>query len=110
MSELMQYLFSSLSVGCIYAFVALGLVVVANVTGVYNFATGDYVMSGGMIMAALSRGDVPIVLAVILTVLGVAGIAMAQERLTVAPVRGKLGPLGMVIASLGWSARRRWLP
>ena len=101
MDDLSQYFFSGLSVGCIYAFVALGLVIVSNVTGVYNFATGEYVMLGGMITAVTAAASWPLSLAVVAAMATVAGVAVLQERLTVAPVRGKLGPLGLVIASLG---------
>ncbi|MEI7626190.1 MAG: ATP-binding cassette domain-containing protein [Actinomycetota bacterium] len=101
MSDLSQYIFSGLSVGCIYAFVALGLVIVSNVTGVFNFATGEYVMLGGMITAVTLADSWPIWLAAVVAVVGVSAIAVVQERLTVAPVRGKVGALGLVIASLG---------
>ena len=47
MSEYVQYVLSGLSLGCIYALVALGIVLIVNVTGVYNFALGNYVMFGG---------------------------------------------------------------
>jgi branched-chain amino acid transport system permease protein len=101
MSDLPQYIFSGLSVGCIYAFVALSLVVVANVTGVFNFATGEYVMVGGMVTAVTSAAGWPMALCVVTAMVSVAAVGVVQERLTVAPVRGKLGPLGLVIASLG---------
>jgi branched-chain amino acid transport system permease protein len=96
-----QYIFSGLSVGCIYALVALGFVIIANVTGVYNFAQGDYVMVGGMIVAAAARAHWSTWLAVPLAVLAVAGVALFQERFTVAPIR-RAGPLALVVASLGF--------
>jgi branched-chain amino acid transport system permease protein len=101
MSDISQYFFSGLSVGCIYAVVALGLVIVANVTGVYNFATGEYVMLGGMVTAVTSTAGWSLPLATLTAMVVVAAVAVLQERLTVAPVRGKIGPLGLVIASLG---------
>jgi branched-chain amino acid transport system permease protein len=89
-------------VGCIYALVALGFVVIANVSGVYNFAQGDFVMLGGMIVAWAGREDVSMLLAVPLAMLVGAGVAGLQERLTVAPVRGRVGPLAMVVVTLGF--------
>ena len=102
LSDLSQYLFSGLSVGCIYALVALGFVVIANVSGVYNFAQGDYVMLGGMIVAWGSREQVSMLLAVPLAMLVGAGVAAVQERVTVAPIRGRVGPLAMVVVTLGF--------
>jgi len=99
--DLIQYTLSGLSVGCIYALVALGLVLVANVTGVFNFAQGDYVMVGGMIMAATAAAGWPLALGVLASMVVVAAVAVLQERLTVAPVRGRLGVLGLAIATLG---------
>jgi len=101
MHDLAQYVLSGLSVGCVAALVALGLIVVANVTGVYNFATGEYVMVGGMITAVTIAAGWAVPLAVLASVVVVALVAVVQERTTVAPVRGKVGQLGLVIASLG---------
>lgn len=101
MEDLTQYILSGLSVGCIYALVALGLVLVANVTGVFNFAQGEYVMLGGMVMAAAAAAGWPLAVGVVSAMSIAAGAAVLQERLTVAPVRGKLGSLGLVIVSLG---------
>ncbi len=101
MSAFMQYLFSGLATGCIYAFVALALVLVANVTGVFNFATGDYIMVGGMVTAVTQTAGWSTWLAVVTAVAAVTLVAVAQERITVAPVRGKVSSLGLVIASLG---------
>ena len=57
LSDLSQYFFSGLTIGCIYALVALGFVIIANVTQVYNFAQGEYVMIGAMVVAGgSSRG------------------------------------------------------
>jgi branched-chain amino acid transport system permease protein len=102
LSDLSQYLFSGLSVGCIYALVALGFVVIANVSGVYNFAQGDYVMLGGMIVAWGSRENVSMLLAVPLAMVVGAAVAAVQERATIAPVRGRVGALGMVVVTLGF--------
>lgn len=101
MSDLAQYILSGLSVGCVIALVALGFVIIANVTGVYNFAQGQYVMVGGMVAAWSLAQGLAWPLAVILSIAIVAAVAVAQERITVAPVRGRMGPLGLVVASLG---------
>ena len=104
MSEIVQYVLSGLSQGCIFALVALGIVLVANVTGVFNFAQGGYVMFGGLLMAGTAGTGWSIPLSVLVTVAAVAGIALLQERLTVAPVRGRLGPLGLLISTLGFAS------
>ena len=48
MAEFLQFLFSGLTVGAIYALVALGFTIIYNATDVINFAQGEFVMIGGM--------------------------------------------------------------
>ena len=48
MAEFLQFLFSGLTVGAIYAMVALGFTIIYNASDVINFAQGEFVMIGGM--------------------------------------------------------------
>ncbi len=48
MPELLQFAFSGLTVGAIYALVALGFTLIYNASDVVNFAQGEFVMLGGM--------------------------------------------------------------
>ena len=47
-SDLLQYTVSGLTVGLIYALVAIGYNIVYNVTEIINFAQGEFVMLGGL--------------------------------------------------------------
>jgi len=82
-----QLLLPGLTTGCVYALVALGFVLTANVSGVVNFAQGEYVMLGGVVAAALAGEGVPLALAAAAATAVGAALAAAQERLTLAPVR-----------------------
>ncbi|MBV9238080.1 MAG: branched-chain amino acid ABC transporter permease [Xanthobacteraceae bacterium] len=82
-----QLLLPGLTTGCVYALVALGFVLTANVSGVVNFAQGEFVMLGGMVSAALIALGLPLWVAIIIATLVGAAAAAAQERLTLAPVR-----------------------
>jgi branched-subunit amino acid ABC-type transport system permease component len=82
-----QLLLPGLTTGCIYALVALGFVLVANVSGLINFAQGEFVMIGGMASAWLMTQGVALVPAILIAVAVGAAVAAAQERLTFAPVR-----------------------
>jgi branched-subunit amino acid ABC-type transport system permease component len=86
-SVFFQLLLPGLTTGCVYALVALGFVLTANVVGVVNFAQGEYVMLGGMFTAWLFGEGVPLWLAIPIATLVCAAIGAAQERLTLAPVR-----------------------
>ncbi len=83
----LQLLLPGLTTGCVYALVALGFVLCANVSGVVNFAQGEFVMLGGMAAAWLIGLDVPFALAVLSATVTGAMVGAAQEFLTLAPVR-----------------------
>ncbi len=82
-----QLLLPGLTTGCVYALVALGFVLTANVAGVVNFAQGEYVMLGGISTAWMFGEGLPLWLAIPIATLGCAVVAAAQERFTLAPVR-----------------------
>lgn len=86
-SIFLQLLLPGLTTGCVYALVALGFVLCANVSGVVNFAQGEFVMLGGMAAAWLIGLDVPFALAVLAATAIGATVGAAQEFFTLAPVR-----------------------
>ena len=47
-SQTVQYILSGLTVGCIYALIALGFNIIYNVTEVINFAQGEFAVWGGL--------------------------------------------------------------
>jgi branched-chain amino acid transport system permease protein len=83
----LQLLLPGLTTGCVYALVALGFVLCANVSGVVNFAQGEFVMLGGMAAAWLIGLDVPFALAILAATATGAVVGATQEFLTLAPVR-----------------------
>lgn len=107
LGDLSQYVFSGLTQGCLYALIALAFVTIANVTGVYNFAQGDWIMIGGMVTVAALGAGIPVIVAVLLSMLAVAGVALVQERFTVAPIRDRVGMLGLVVGTLGFGVLLR---
>ncbi|MFM8531792.1 MAG: branched-chain amino acid ABC transporter permease [Ilumatobacteraceae bacterium] len=69
MERLFQYVFDGLSLGAIYALLALGLVVVFRGTGHLNFAQGEMAMFCTFMVWQFHDWGVPLVLAVILGML-----------------------------------------
>lgn len=84
---LSQLLLPGLTTGCVYALIALGFVLCFNVSGVVNMAQGEYVMLGGVLGAWMVISGLPLVLALIVVTATGAVLGIAQERLTLAPVR-----------------------
>ena len=84
----MQYVFSGLTSGAIYALIALGFCVVNNTMGIVNFVQVDFVSLGGMLMfSALFGAGLPMVPGVLFAVTGVAVVAMIVERFGLRPAR-----------------------
>src|ERR1700678_4387449 len=96
-------LISGISVGCLYALIALGYNLVYNATSVFNFAQGDLVTLGGLITYTLLVTRQWAAIAIVLpVVIAVALVALLQERITIAPLlrRGDTS-LAWVITTLG---------
>lgn len=87
-SQLFQYFFTGLTLGSIYALVALGFTMIYGATGIINLAQGEFVMLGGLIMVfntVLLR--LPLFLAFCLTVIMVTLIGVLFERLAIHPLK-----------------------
>lgn len=77
-----QFLLSGLTVGAIYALVALGFAIIYNASHVINFAQGEFVMLGGMISVALHQAGLPLPVAFLGAILLAILAGLALERLT----------------------------
>ncbi|MBW2119948.1 MAG: branched-chain amino acid ABC transporter permease, partial [Deltaproteobacteria bacterium] len=49
MSDILQYLISGLTIGAIYALVAVGFHLIFKATEIFNFAQGTFVVFGGLL-------------------------------------------------------------
>src|SRR4028118_741423 len=59
MAEFLQFLISGLTVGAVYALVALGFTLIYNASDVVNFAQGEFVMLGGMVTVFAAAAGAP---------------------------------------------------
>ena len=118
---LVQYLVTGLTVGAVYALVALGFCIIYNASQVINFAQGEFVMIGGMAAVSFSDIGLPLPLAVALAVAAAALVGLALEKLAVEPARH--APVVMLIiitigasiflrglATLVWDKKLHTLP
>jgi branched-chain amino acid transport system permease protein len=86
--QLLQYLFTGLTTGAIYALLAVGFVAIYNVTDVLNFAQGESTMLGALVMITLhAEIGVPVIPAFLMTVVCVAAAGGILYRLTLWPAR-----------------------
>lgn len=99
----MQFLFSGLTVGAIYALVGLGFALVYNVSKVLNFAQGEFVMLGAMAMIYLVKGlQLAIPLAFLVSMIFVAVIGSLLDLIAIRPVQ-RGSPLIMILITIGGS-------
>lgn len=102
MSEFMQFLLSGLTVGAVYALVALGFTIIYNASDVANFAQGEFVMLGGMITAASYAVGVPLPLAAALAIVITAGVGVLLNKLAIEPARNA-PVVSLIIITIGAS-------
>jgi branched-chain amino acid transport system permease protein len=103
--QIIQYIIYGTAVGGIYALVALGFTIIYNATDIINFAQGEFVMLGAMIMVSLhpaSDAMVSMPVAFILSVLIVTAIGAIFERVAINPVR-KASVITLIIITVGAS-------
>ncbi|NLF16282.1 MAG: branched-chain amino acid ABC transporter permease [Lentisphaerae bacterium] len=99
MSQFLQYLLSGVTVGSIYAIVAIGFNLIYSTTGILNFAQGEFVMLGGMTAVTLSA-FMPLPVALVLSVAVVVVFGALLELLFFRHLR-RPTPLQMLIITVG---------
>jgi branched-chain amino acid transport system permease protein len=93
---------AGLSVGALYALVAIGYNVVLLASGVFNFAYAQLVMLGTyMAYVGLVTLHAPLVLGILFAAATVATIAVVEERLAIRPLLGREDTQGTLITSIG---------
>jgi branched-chain amino acid transport system permease protein len=117
----MQFLLSGVTVGAVYALVALGFTIIYNASDVVNFAQGEFVMLGGMATVSLLGAGLPLAFAAALAIALAALVGLALARFAVQPARGASVVSLLVrtsgasilvrgLASLVWDKRIHALP
>jgi branched-chain amino acid transport system permease protein len=102
MPEFLQFAFSGLTVGAVYALVALGFTLIYNASDVINFAQGEFVMLGGMTTVFLALVGVPLPVAACLAIILTVIVGLALYRFAIAPAQGA-GAVALIIITIGAS-------
>jgi branched-chain amino acid transport system permease protein len=102
MSEFLQFFFSGLTVGAVYALVALGFTLIYNASDVVNFAQGEFVMLGGMVTVFASAAGVPLPVAALIAVCVAVAVGLLLYWLAIAPARGA-SAVSTIIITIGAS-------
>jgi len=90
MSMVGQFLFAGLSIGGVYALVALGFVMIFRATNVVNFAQGEFAMLGAYALVALWQGlQLDYFMAILLALVIMAGVGLLFEITIYYPLRNR---------------------
>ena len=101
MEIIFSTLINGLSLGGIYAMIALGYTMVYGIAKMLNFAHGDVIMIGGYLIYVFMAMGNPL-LAILLSVIGCVILGITIERVAYRPLRGA-SPLAVLITAIGVS-------
>ncbi len=88
--QIAQYIITGLTIGAIYAIVAMGFNIIHNSTGIVNFAQCEFISFGGMFMYSLVvLGKAPMLVGFFISMVGVAVIGALIERGPIRYARSK---------------------
>ncbi len=107
-AQFLQFLLAGLTIGAIYALVALGFSIIYNASQVINFAQGEFVMIGGMTTVWLANAGWPLPAAIAAAVLLAALLGLALAKFAVEPARGA-SVVTLIIITIGASILLRGL-
>ena len=103
MITFVQTLISGLSLGSIYALIALGYTMVYGIAKMLNFAHGDIIMVGAYaVIVAVMQLSLPPVIAILISIIVCAVLGVVIERLAYKPLR-QAQPLTVLISAIGVS-------
>ena len=97
------YLINGISLGSVYAIIALGYTMVYGIAKMLNFAHGDVIMVGAFVIyTAMSSLGLSPILSVILAMVLCTILGMTIEKIAYRPLRGA-SPLAVLITAIGVS-------
>jgi len=98
---MIQEIISGLAMGCVYALVSFGFVLVYNAVGAVNFAHGELVMFGGYFgLIATSWMHLPLWAAFLFSLVAMAGLGIVYNRVAYYPMRQRPA-VTVIIATIG---------
>lgn len=87
-AQFLQFLFSGLTVGAMYALAALGYALIYNASHLVNFAQGEFIMLGAMVAAVGVESGLPLPAALLLGIVVPTVVGALMERLAIRPAHG----------------------
>ena len=95
MSSFVSYLISGISLGSVYAIIALGYTMVYGIAKMLNFAHGDVIMVGSYVVyVAVSGMGLNPILAILLSIIICTLMGVVIEGVAYRPLRNAASPAG----------------
>lgn len=99
-----SYLINGISLGSVYAIIALGYTMVYGIAKMLNFAHGDVIMIGGyVVLIAISSFGLSPIIAIVLSMAVCTLLGMGIEKVAYKPLRNASSPLAVLITAIGVS-------
>lgn len=99
-----SYLLNGVSLGSVYAIIALGYTMVYGIAKMLNFAHGDVIMVGGyVVLTVMGSMGLPPMLAVLAAVIVCTVLGIVIERVAYKPLRNASSNLAVLITAIGVS-------
>lgn len=97
-------LINGVSLGSVYAIIALGYTMVYGIAKMLNFAHGDVIMVGAYItFVAMNNMGLPVGVAIVLSIIVCTALGITIERFAYKPLRKAVSPLAVLITAIGVS-------
>ena len=101
--QILQYLINGISIGAVYAIIALGYTMVYGIAKMLNFAHGDVIMVGAyMSFCVTNYLGLPAVLSIVVAMAVCTVLGIVIEKLAYKPLRGT-SSLAVLITAIGVS-------
>ena len=99
-----SYLINGLSLGSVYAIIALGYTMVYGIAKMLNFAHGDVFMIGAYVtLMGMTKSGLSPIVSVLIAVVVCTALGMVIERVAYKPLRNAASPLAVLITAIGVS-------
>lgn len=99
-----SYLINGISLGSVYAIIALGYTMVYGIAKMLNFAHGDVIMIGAYVVLMMMTGTgVPPMAAVLVAIVFCTVMGVVIERIAYRPLRNASSSLAVLITAIGVS-------
>ena len=99
-----SYLVNGLSLGSVYALIALGYTMVYGIAKMLNFAHGDVIMIGAYVaLVSMNQAGMPVPAAVVISIVACTVLGVVMERIAYKPLRNASSSLAVLITAIGVS-------